>query len=155
MLRTCFECGSVADFEHHVVPRSRGGTQVVPLCGMCHAKAHHRDKRMSTPALTAAALAHKKARGERVGAVPYGWTLDIDGVHLLPEPAEQKAIRLARERRAAGLSLRKVGAALEREGILTRAAGPWHAQQIKALLVAEVAPHCLGAEAPKQMGLGL
>ncbi len=89
---------------------------------------------------TATALAHKKARGERVGAVPYGWALDVDGVHLTPCAAEQEAIRLARELREAGLSLRKVGAELERRGILTRNGGRWHAQQIKGLLAAEVAP---------------
>ena len=65
---------------------------------------------------TATALAHKKARGERVGAVPYGWTLDADGVHLLPYAAEQRAIRLANKLRATGLSLRKVGAELQRRG---------------------------------------
>ena len=140
MLRTCFECGRAADFEHHVVPRARGGTQTVPLCGVCHAKAHHRDKRMSTGALTATALQHKKARGEWCGGwIPYGWALDADGVHLTPAADEQKVIRLARERRAAGLSLRKVAAELERMGILTRAGRPWQATQIARALSAEVA----------------
>jgi len=88
---------------------------------------------------TATALAHKKAKGERVGAVPYGWALDVDGVHLAPFAAEQKAISLAAELRAAGLSLRKVGAELQRRGILTRNGRPWQAQQVKGLLAAEVA----------------
>ena len=135
----CFECGEPAEYAHHVVPRSRGGTMTVPLCGACHAKAHHRDKRMSTPALTATALAHKKARGERVGAVPYGWALDVDGVHLVLCAAEQGAISDASRLRAAGLSLRKVGAELQRRGVLTRNERPWQAQQVKGLLAAEVA----------------
>ena len=49
----CFECGYKGPelHRHHVVPRSRSGTQTVPLCGVCHARAHHRDKNMTTSAL--------------------------------------------------------------------------------------------------------
>lgn len=38
--KTCFECASVADHDHHVVPRSRGGTQTVLLCASCHGLVH-------------------------------------------------------------------------------------------------------------------
>jgi DNA invertase Pin-like site-specific DNA recombinase len=44
----------------------------VLLCQSCHAKAHHRDKRMSTSELTREALAKKKERGERLGRPPFG-----------------------------------------------------------------------------------
>ena len=49
----CFECGykGAELHRHHVVPRSRSGTQTVPLCGICHAHAHHRNKNMTTSAL--------------------------------------------------------------------------------------------------------
>jgi len=36
----CFECGGLAEHEHHVVPESLGGTKTVPLCRSCHALAH-------------------------------------------------------------------------------------------------------------------
>lgn len=36
----CFECGKPADVNHHVVPKSRGGTQTVPLCWQCHSLVH-------------------------------------------------------------------------------------------------------------------
>ena len=88
---------------------------------------------------TAAALAHKKTKGERVGQIPYGWSLATDGVHLDPHHAEQEVIRLARELREAGLSLRKVGAALERKGLLPRTGKRWHAQTVKSLLAADLA----------------
>ena len=88
---------------------------------------------------TAAALAHKKTKGERVGQIPYGWSLATDGVHLDPHHAEQEVIRLARELREAGLSLRKVGAALERKGLLPRTGKQWHAQTVKSLLAADLA----------------
>ena len=89
---------------------------------------------------TAAAMAHKRSRNEFCGGrIPYGWALDADGVRLAPRADEQKVIRLARELREAGLSLRKVGAELERRGILTRAGKSWHATQIARALSAEVA----------------
>tara|TARA_R110000851_G_scaffold158975_1_gene302118 strand:+ start:70 stop:555 length:486 start_codon:yes stop_codon:yes gene_type:complete len=39
----CYECETTEDLqEHHVVPRSRGGTKTVTLCYQCHMKAHGR-----------------------------------------------------------------------------------------------------------------
>jgi hypothetical protein len=67
-------------------------------------------------ARTLAALAAKRARGERVGAVPYGFALDRDGVRLVAAEREQAAIARARELRAIGLSLRAVALRLAVEG---------------------------------------
>jgi hypothetical protein len=37
----CFECGSDENIhEHHVVPKSKGGTKTIPLCGNCHGVVH-------------------------------------------------------------------------------------------------------------------
>jgi len=42
-MKQCFECETTEDLqEHHVVPRSRGGTKTVTLCYQCHMKAHGR-----------------------------------------------------------------------------------------------------------------
>jgi hypothetical protein len=38
----CFECGAPAAHQHHVIPRSRGGTKTVPLCLDCHDLVHDR-----------------------------------------------------------------------------------------------------------------
>lgn len=38
----CFECDQPADHQHHVIPRSRGGTRTVPLCAGCHGLVHDR-----------------------------------------------------------------------------------------------------------------
>jgi hypothetical protein len=41
LLDRCFECGTIGDVEfHHVVPKSKGGTQMIPLCLTCHSKVH-------------------------------------------------------------------------------------------------------------------
>lgn len=88
---------------------------------------------------TAAVMAHKKAKGERVGTIPYGYHLAADGVSLEPDADEQAMIADARELKAAGLSLRKIGERLTERGMLPRTGGEWHASQVSKLLQAEVA----------------
>jgi len=58
----CFECGykGAELHHHHVVPRSRSGTQTVPLCGVCHAHAHHMNKNMTTSALVKESIRRRK-----------------------------------------------------------------------------------------------
>lgn len=85
-------------------------------------------------ARTKAGLAIKRARGERVGSVLYGFQLAPCGVALEPNLAEQEAIRLMRAHRAEGLSLLKVGARLEAAGIWTRKGTRWSAQTIAEIL---------------------
>ena len=38
----CFECGKIAECNHHVVPKSLGGKKTVSLCLVCHSKVHDR-----------------------------------------------------------------------------------------------------------------
>jgi DNA invertase Pin-like site-specific DNA recombinase len=96
-------------------------------------------EREATGERTSAALAHKRSLGEYTGgAAPYGWRLSADGIHLEPCGAEQQTIAAARELREAGLSLRKVGAALASRGMLPRSGRGWHAETVKAVLAAEV-----------------
>lgn len=79
---------------------------------------------------TAAAMATKRERGEYCGGhAPYGWSTAADG-RLVPNEAEQAVMREARELRAAGLSLRAVGARLAALGFLPRS-GRWHAETVK------------------------
>lgn len=68
---------------------------------------------------TKAALQAKKARGERIGNVPYGFAAGPTGA-LVPNVAEQGVIECVRELRAAGLSLRAIEAELAKRGILSR-----------------------------------
>ena len=82
-------------------------------------------------ARTRAALAVKKARGERGGGIPYGYR--GEGGVLVEEPEEQAVITRARELRAEGLSLRAVGRALTEEGQAPRSGKGWHVQVIARL----------------------
>lgn len=79
-------------------------------------------------ARTRAALAVKKARGERVGGIPYGYR--EDGGVLVEVPDEQVVIARARKLRAEGLSLRAVGRALAESGHRPRTGHRWHVQVI-------------------------
>ena len=117
-LVTCFECSRLAEFDHHVVPRSAGGTKTVPLCCECHGKAHA--IKMSSRSLTRSALHKKKAKGERVGTVPFGWNVAADGVTLTINETEQRALEIIKRLRSSGLSLRRIATELEALGILTK-----------------------------------
>lgn len=85
-------------------------------------------------ARTKSAMAAKRAAGERVGEIPFGWDLGADG-KLVANPAEQLVIEKIRACRDAGMSLRKIAA------ILTDAATPtkrgivrWNHNSIDSIL---------------------
>ncbi len=85
---------------------------------------------------TTMALAHKKAKGERTGEVPYGFRVAPDGIRLEPEPQEQIAVAKAKALRAAGQSLREIAAALASEGFKSRGKA-WHPMTVKNIVEAQ------------------
>ena len=93
-------------------------------------------ERLVIGARTKAALTAKAARGERVGAVPYGYTVAADGVQLVEEPGEQAVIVEARRLRDAGLSLRAVARELAALGFAPRTGAQWYAAQVQRMVAA-------------------
>ena len=88
-------------------------------------------------ARTRAALAVKKARGEKTGgALPYGFKLAADGVHLEADPAEARVVELVASLRAEGFTLRAIGARLTAAGHLPRSGGKWHPTTISRIAAA-------------------
>ena len=85
-------------------------------------------------ARTRAALAVKRSRGQRIGAIPFGYRVADDGKTLLPDDHEQAVIARARELRAEGASLRAVGRALIEEGHAPRAGKAWHVQLVARMV---------------------
>jgi DNA invertase Pin-like site-specific DNA recombinase len=85
-------------------------------------------------ARTCAALAAKRAHGERVGSVPFGFAVHADGVRLVVNEREQSTIVRARELRVCGLSLRAVGARLAAEGHVSRTGRQFLAEQLVRML---------------------
>lgn len=90
-------------------------------------------ERLIIKARTKSALAAKKARGERTGGIPYGFDLAADGVTLIENEKEQKALELIKKLRSEGLSFRKIGAELDKRGIVTKKGGKWQAMTISGL----------------------
>jgi site-specific DNA recombinase len=85
---------------------------------------------------TATAMAHKKTKRERVGAVPYGYRLATDGHTLVPAAAEQAVIAEARRLKASGLALRTIAAELERAGMVARNGKAFVAAQVQRMVAA-------------------
>ncbi len=68
-------------------------------------------------------LQEKIRRGERAGAIPYGFELDPadpTGKRLLPQPDEQSVIKLQKTLRAEGLSYKRIADELTRRRIRTK-----------------------------------
>jgi DNA invertase Pin-like site-specific DNA recombinase len=80
-----------------------------------------------------AALRAKRARGERAGAVPWGYTADATG-RLAPAAGEQHVTARVRELRAAGLSQRAIVARLAAEGVTARGGHPLRLVQVQRRL---------------------
>jgi DNA invertase Pin-like site-specific DNA recombinase len=97
-------------------------------------------------ARTRAALSVKRARGELVGGVPYGWRVlegapktGRDGIArtvrlLAPDPDEQATIAEARRLRDEGRSVRQVIAELSAQGRTSRTGRPFAVSAMHAML---------------------
>jgi DNA invertase Pin-like site-specific DNA recombinase len=92
-------------------------------------------ERLLIKARTKAALAVKRAKGEKLGGrVPYGLQLASDGTTLEPHAAEQAVIALARTLHQAGLSTRAIATRLAEQGMLSRAGTVFAPSAISAMV---------------------
>ena len=79
------------------------------------------------------AMKHKQANGEYIGGgTPYGFNLVNS--ELVRNEAEQNVIAEAKRLHAAGLSLRKIAAELDRQGIKSRRGSMFAAPQIQKMV---------------------
>jgi site-specific DNA recombinase len=81
---------------------------------------------------TKAALQAKRARGERVGSIPYGFRLADDGTHLEEVREEQAALAQIRVLRGAGRPLRVIVQSLTATGAPPRGKR-WHLTTVARL----------------------
>ena len=96
---------------------------------------------------TKAALAHKRAKGERTGGtVPYGWRLQADGVRLVADPDEQTVVSVILVRRRAGWSYRRIADELHRRGIRPKCGAIWHPKVVRGICRRATEPHAAGLE---------
>lgn len=76
------------------------------------------------------AMRHKRANGERVGTVSFGYRLASDRVNLEPDPFEQGILERMNELQRQGLTTRQIAAALNCQGLTTRRKTPWRFQYV-------------------------
>jgi DNA invertase Pin-like site-specific DNA recombinase len=82
---------------------------------------------------TKAALAAKRAKGERTGSVPYGKQLSGDGIRLVDSLDEQAVIHRIDNLAARGMSHRAIAKRLNTDGVPARGSR-WHATTVGRLL---------------------
>jgi DNA invertase Pin-like site-specific DNA recombinase len=87
------------------------------------------------------AMRHKRACGERVGTIPFGYKVSRDGLRLEAEPGEQAIAAQVGAMKVAGLTLRKITAELNQRGFTTRRGTAWRFQYV-AQVVRGSKPAC-------------
>lgn len=83
---------------------------------------------------TRTAINHKRAKGERIGTVPYGWKLAADGKTLATDPVEQAAIDLMLCLRKLGRSHRWIAEELDRQHVRARTGRPWAPSSVASIV---------------------
>jgi site-specific DNA recombinase len=84
---------------------------------------------------TVAALQHKRARGGRMGQIPYGFTIGDDGDTLVAADLEQNTIRCVKQMRTEGRTLKAIAAQLTDDRVLNKAGRVrWNTTQIHRML---------------------
>ncbi len=86
------------------------------------------------------ALRHKRAQGQRVGNIAFGYRLGPDGKHLEADPTEQAAIAEIRRLRRAGVVLRRIAKTMNQRGYRTRRGTPWRLESVARVLRRSQAP---------------
>lgn len=79
-------------------------------------------------------MRHKKAKGERVGTLPFGFQLAPDRVHLEPNAVEQDRLAKIRDLKATGRSTRQIAAVLNAGGVTTRRGTAWRFEYVARAL---------------------
>jgi DNA invertase Pin-like site-specific DNA recombinase len=84
---------------------------------------------------TAAALQHKKSKGERVGSIPHGYELDAtDATRIVKNENEQSIIVTVNKLRKKGYTLRAISDALESQGVFNRNGRKFAPKSISAMI---------------------
>lgn len=141
MRMKCFECAAPADEEHHVIPRSLGGTKTIPLCNSCHAKVHGMEGRRDNHSyLTKLGLKRAKERGVKLGGNYKLTSQDRDKaiLSMKTKAANNENNILAKDRlkkiQTKSMTLRAIAKTLNDEGYRTSRGKKFQATSVKRLL---------------------
>ncbi len=128
----CFECGKPAQTNHHVVPKSKGGTKTIPLCYNCHGKVHGKDF-VKMHSLSKDVVNKMREDGFYVGGKrEYGY--DIVEGKLIENKTEQEVIEKIKEWRASGAKKIDVLRRLNNAGIKGATGGVWKYESLRKLI---------------------
>ena len=118
--KECFECNKPATEMAHVVPKSRGGTKTIPLCGYCHGLSHDIKRPQDLSTLVKEGMARRKLKGLHCGR-PF----------LMNAQTVEKIINLHKE----GKSLNAIARQLNLEAVPTTQSGAsWYASTVKNVI---------------------
>ena len=130
LIETCFAPGKAAlmSVGEQIDTRSAAGRLVLNILASVS-----QWERETIGERTRDAMQHKQANGEYIGGeAPYGFKL-VAG-ELIENEAEQEVIQKAKTYHEEGLSLRRIAAELDRQGIKTRRGSIFAANQIKRMV---------------------
>ena len=85
------------------------------------------------------AMSHKRANGERVGNIQFGYRLGTDGKHVQPDAAEQAVLKEIHHLRHGGHTMRGIAAALNQRELRTRRGSAWRLEHVARILKQTVA----------------
>ena len=91
-------------------------------------------EREATSERTRAVLQHKKAKGERVGNIAFGYKLALDGVHLEEHLREQEILKAVTLMRKSGMTLNEISKDVRLRGYQSRNGKPFGISSIHAML---------------------
>lgn len=80
------------------------------------------------------AMSHKRANGQCVGNIPFGYRLAKDGRQLEEDAAEQNILGRMRRMKADGYTTRQIAEELNRQGYVTRRGTAWRFQYVAQAL---------------------
>ncbi len=83
---------------------------------------------------TRAAMQAKRAKGERVGHIPFGYRLSNDNIHIEKDQAEQLILKQIMDLMEQGLSTRKLAAEMNRRGAFNRGGSKWNHASIHRVM---------------------
>ena len=139
-LQKCFDCGisSTEIHNHHVVPKSLGGTSTVPLCPACHGKVHGMDF-TNHAALTKKGIDAARARGVKLGnprlsEAGGGNTSKAHAASVANGQQRRKEQREVISRIMGDLSLREIAQKLNDSGYRTSRGSLWKAASVQRVL---------------------
>jgi hypothetical protein len=133
---TCVECGSKENIVmHHIMPQSRGGKFMVPVCQPCHDKIHGcRVRNISISQLCKDGIEKARARGVKIGGPRPDISISamVEGNKKAMEKFARESKPFIAEARNKGMTtLQDIANYLNTNDILSRTGRNWYPNSVR------------------------